>query len=167
MKIKKSFIILFITIFLLFVFYIFNDKITLTFKGCFYNNSTTIATGNTITNKKYKVIYNKNSKKLICIEQNQLGFWKPNGGYIKEKNYYNISWVNAYKGENEYISVSYLMNTKKTINKNKLSLPENTTATIKKLSTNKYVITTISRSKDITNINDYDMYSILLEQGIL
>ena len=167
MKNKKILIILSCLIILIIISYIFNDKITLTFNGYLPNNSDTIATGKTINNQKYRVTYNKNTKKLICLEKNQLGFWISNGGYVKNKNCYSISWINAYEGKSEYISVYVLTNIKKTIKTEDLSLPNNTKANIKYFSSKKCIITTTTRGKDITNINDYNLYSILSNKGSL
>ena len=59
MKNNKKYIILSCLLLLIISCYIFNDKITLVFNGYLPNNSEIVATGKTINNKKYQVIYNK------------------------------------------------------------------------------------------------------------
>ena len=167
MKNNKKYIILSCLLLLIISCYIFNDKLKLAINGYLPNNSEIVATGKTINNKKYQVIYNKNTKNLICLEKNSIGLWVTNGGYLKDKNCYSISWINAYNGESEYISVYVLTNTNKAIKIKDLSLPDNTNATINNISSKKCIITTTTRGKDITNINEYDVYSILSKKGFI
>lgn len=167
MKNNKKYIILSCLLLLTISCYIFNDKITLVFNGYLPNNSEIVSTGKTINNKKYQVIYNKKTKNLICLEKNRIGLWVTNGGYLKDKNCYSIFWINAYNGESEYISVYVLTNINKAIETTDLSLPDNTTATINNISSKKCIITTTTRGKDITNINEYDVYSILSKKGFI
>ena len=59
MKNNKKYIILSCLLLLIISCYIFNDKLKLAINGYLPNNSDLVATGKTINNKKYQVIYNK------------------------------------------------------------------------------------------------------------
>ena len=169
---KKKKIIIFITcITVLLILHIFNDKLTLTFNNYLPWNSKMVASGKTICNKKYQVVYNKKNHKLICLEKNSVGFWTTNGGYWDRKNCHSISWANSASGESEDIQVHVLTSVKKNITESDLSVPNTSTTkvttNIKKLSSNEYVVTIIVRGRDLTFLNDYYLDSVLTKKGII